>query len=69
MSVGGGKIFDKNEDVYVAGAPRANLTGKVYFFRKIFGEEQFDISMVIQGQQLASSFGYELLIVDINKDG
>lgn len=69
MSVGGGNFFDASEYIYIAGAPRSKLIGEVYFFEKQTNYEEFNISLVITGEQLASSFGYEVLAVDVNNDG
>lgn len=69
MSVGGGRFFDTSEYTYIAGAPRSKLIGEVYFFKKFTNIDDFNITLVITGEQLASSFGYEILVVDINNDG
>lgn len=69
MSVGGGNFFDRSEYIYIAGAPRSKLIGEVYFFKKYTNEEEFNITLIITGEQLASSFGYEVLAVDVNNDG
>ncbi|CAH0564669.1 unnamed protein product [Brassicogethes aeneus] len=69
MSVTGGKFFDKNRYTYVSGAPRSNYTGQVYFFEKNQGQEILNISMILNGESFASSFGYEMLAVDIDNDG
>nr|XP_023029368.1 integrin alpha-PS1 isoform X1 [Leptinotarsa decemlineata] len=68
MSVAGGHFFDKSEYTYISGAPRAEMKGKVYFFTK-YNNEEFNISLIITGEQFASSFGYEVLAVDVNNDG
>lgn len=69
MSVGGGHFFKKSEYIYIAGAPRSKHKGEVYFFKKITDNEVFKIHLRLVGDQLASSFGYEMLVVDINNDG
>ncbi|KAL1497241.1 hypothetical protein ABEB36_008234 [Hypothenemus hampei] len=74
MSVSGGYIFKKGAYVYASGAPRSQMVGQVYFFEKKRLEgggysEEFAISLIITGEQFASSFGYEVLVVDVNNDG
>ncbi|XP_078490754.1 integrin alpha-6 isoform X2 [Ciona intestinalis] len=56
---------------YVAGAPRANDTGSVVVFEK---EEDgvakvLTMKEILQGENLASSFGYDVKVVDITGDG
>lgn len=53
---------------YVAGAPRANGTGKVVFFRKDGKSETLRVESFLQGEQFASSFGYEIRAADLNGD-
>ena len=72
MSVGGGHIFNKKTYTYVSGAPRSQMIGQVYFLEKkqdIATNEELRIPLIITGEQFASSFGYEVLVVDINNDG
>ncbi|XP_066254673.1 integrin alpha-PS1 isoform X1 [Euwallacea similis] len=69
MSVGGGHFFAKDNYTFVAGAPRSQMVGQVYFFDKKPPSSEFVISLVITGEQFASSFGYEVLVVDVNNDG
>lgn len=68
MSVTSGRFFN-NRMTYVAGAPRSNGTGKVVFFDK--GEESSNLRtlLILDGEQFASSFGYSLTSLDLNKDG
>ncbi|KAM7139540.1 integrin alpha-E isoform 3-T3 [Macrochelys suwanniensis] len=49
--------------LYVAGAPRHNMTGKVLVFKKDRLEQ------ILQGDQVGSYFGSELCSVDVNQDG
>ncbi|XP_043355644.1 integrin alpha-E [Dermochelys coriacea] len=49
--------------LYVAGAPRHSMTGKVLVFRKDHLEQ------ILQGDQVGSYFGSELCSVDVNQDG
>lgn len=72
MSVGGGHIFSKKTYTYVSGAPRSQMVGQVYFFEKrqnVAANEELSIPLIITGEQFASSFGYEILVVDVNNDG
>nr|CAH7714317.1 unnamed protein product [Callosobruchus chinensis] len=69
MSVGGGHFWNKSEYMYIAGAPRSKMIGQVYFFNKRQNSDIFNITMNITGEQFASSFGYEVLAVDVNNDG
>lgn len=54
----------------VAGAPRANHTGAVVLLRK---ESETSPKLLVEhtfhGQGLASSFGYDVAVVDLNRDG
>lgn len=69
MSVSAGKYYDGKETYYAAGAPRSNSTGQVYIFKKIFHVITMNITLIINGEQFASNFGYEITSTDINKDG
>lgn len=69
MSVSAGKYFDKRETYYAAGAPRSNSTGQVYIFKKTKHVVVMNITLIINGEQFASNFGYEITSMDINKDG
>lgn len=51
----------------VAGAPRANHSGAVVLL-KSDGSSKMVTEYIIEGEGLASSFGYELAVVDINGD-
>lgn len=54
----------------VAGAPRANHSGAVVLLKK--GPESSNIMLhefTLEGEGLASSFGYDLAVLDFNKDG
>ncbi|CAK6954171.1 integrin alpha-6 [Scomber scombrus] len=54
----------------VAGAPRANHSGAVILLKKA-GEASSKLSVehILQGPGLASSFGYDVAVVDLNGDG
>ena len=72
MSVGGGHFFNHTKYTYVSGAPRSQMVGQVYFFEKNKDyptNEELNITLIISGEQFASSFGYEVLAVDVNNDG
>uniref|UniRef100_A0AAR5QAR5 Integrin alpha-2 domain-containing protein n=1 Tax=Dendroctonus ponderosae TaxID=77166 RepID=A0AAR5QAR5_DENPD len=71
MSVGGGHILSKSVYTYVSGAPRSQMVGQVYFFEKRdnIANEELSIPLILTGQQFASSFGYEVLVEDVNNDG
>lgn len=54
----------------VAGAPRANHSGAVVFLRKENdASSRLLVEHTLQGPGLASSFGYDLAVVDLNNDG
>lgn len=67
-SVAAGRFFGSHTS-YVGGAPRANGTGQVVFFsREKLGVAMLNVELIINGEEFASSFGYEILAVDINGD-
>uniref|UniRef100_A0A8D8TAD1 Integrin alpha-PS1 n=1 Tax=Cacopsylla melanoneura TaxID=428564 RepID=A0A8D8TAD1_9HEMI len=73
MSVSGGKYFKDDEMSYAAGAPRSNNTGQVYLFKKDMQSHASDpgvmnVTLVLNGEQIGSSFGYELATADVNGD-
>ncbi|XP_047487333.1 integrin alpha-PS1-like isoform X2 [Penaeus chinensis] len=68
-SVTAGRFFG-NYMSYVGGAPRAKETGQVVFFtREKVGESLLRVDLILNGEMFASSFGFEVLAVDINNDG
>lgn len=69
MSVAAGRFFENKEKYFVSGAPRAELHGAVYIFKRSRNLQVMDIYNIIKGEQFGSSFGYEVLVTDINKDG
>lgn len=69
MSVAAGRFFDSNDTYFVSGAPRTDLHGAVYIFSRKRNEQVMNIYKIIKGEQFGSSFGYEILVTDINKDG
>lgn len=73
MSVISGKFFNKQQ-YYVSGAPRSKDIGQVLFMTKQNvngkrGESTFRTDQIIDGEQIASSFGYTLAKLDFNGDG
>ncbi|XP_064116028.1 LOW QUALITY PROTEIN: integrin alpha-PS1-like [Macrobrachium nipponense] len=67
-SVTAGRFFG-NYMSYVGGAPRANETGQVVFFsREKIGESLLRVDLILKGEIFASSYGFEVLGVDINGD-
>ncbi|XP_033872607.1 integrin alpha-6-like isoform X1 [Acipenser ruthenus] len=63
-------ITNKESITFVSGAPRANHSGAVVFLKK---DGQFSRSLspeyILEGEGLASSFGYDVAVVDLNSDG
>lgn len=51
----------------VAGAPRANHSGAVVLLKK--DSSMLTAEYILEGAGLASSFGYDLAVLDINGDG
>lgn len=66
MAVTGGRYFGERMS-YAAGAPRSNGHGQVVIFDKA-NTSPIPVRMIIDGEQFASSFGYELTTADINGD-
>ena len=52
----------------VAGAPRANHSGAVVLLT-IDNDSSMREEFTLQGEGLASSFGYDLAVLDLNQDG
>ncbi|XP_044758500.1 integrin alpha-PS1 isoform X1 [Coccinella septempunctata] len=69
MSSDGGRFFKKNKITLVSGAPRSHTIGEVIFFDQVAHEPIMDVRLSIMGEQFASSFGYEILAMDIDQDG
>lgn len=69
MSVTGAKFFGEYM-AYAAGAPRANEHGQVILFHKGIPPKNNPLThiMTLEGEQIGSSFGYELISADINGD-
>lgn len=70
MAVTGGRYFG-NHMSYAAGAPRSLGHGQVVIFSKGIPAttNPMAVTMLIDGEQFASNFGYELTTADINGDG
>ncbi|RVE61863.1 hypothetical protein OJAV_G00173520 [Oryzias javanicus] len=66
----GKRLTTQGNLIVVAGAPRANHSGAVVLLKK--GPERSNILVeeyTLEGEGLASSFGYDLAVLDLNKDG
>lgn len=54
----------------VSGAPRANHSGAVLLLRKESeASSRLSVEHTLYGPGLASSFGYDVAVVDLNGDG
>ncbi|TMS10086.1 Integrin alpha-6 [Larimichthys crocea] len=71
FSLDSGKgVTHKDQLTVVAGAPRANHSGAVVLLKK--GDDTSHILLeeyTLEGEGLASSFGYDLALLDLNRDG
>ncbi|XP_078051152.1 multiple edematous wings [Augochlora pura] len=69
MSVAVGNFFSDGL-AYAAGAPRSNGTGQVVLFTRQDDKLHSDmnVALVLDGEQFASSFGYEITSADVNGD-
>ena len=67
MAVTGGRFFGSYMS-YAAGAPRSNGHGQVVIFSKDSYSIPIKVALILDGEQFASSFGYELTTADINGD-
>ncbi|KAM6919733.1 integrin alpha-6-like isoform 1-T1 [Lycodopsis pacificus] len=61
-------LIKKNQLTVVAGAPRAYYSGAVVLMKKDTDNGLVD-EHTLKGEGLASSFGYDLTVLDLNKDG
>ncbi|XP_018428037.1 PREDICTED: integrin alpha-6 [Nanorana parkeri] len=62
-------ITSKEEMTFVAGAPRANHSGAVVLLKKYPpNERMLSPEFIFHGEGLASSFGYDVTVVDLNSD-
>lgn len=70
FSLDSGKMLTKRGQLtIVAGAPRANHSGAVVLLKKEEGKSSMLTEYILEGTGLASSFGYDLAVLDINGDG
>lgn len=75
MSVVGAPFFSSNFS-YASGAPRARGTGQVLIFnKKLIADwsspnvHDLKVSLILNGEQFGSSYGYEIAASDVNGDG
>ncbi|XP_073956802.1 integrin alpha-PS1-like isoform X3 [Choristoneura fumiferana] len=75
MSVAGASFFDETPS-YAAGAPRSRGTGQVVIFSKRIIKDWsssdfyiLNFTLLLNGEQFGSSFGYEVASADVNGDG
>lgn len=70
MSIVSGKFFN-DKMYYASGAPRSSDVGRVLVMTKPTnkGESDFKIEQILDGEQMGSSFGYNLAKLDYNGDG
>ncbi|XP_068777553.1 integrin alpha-7 isoform X2 [Struthio camelus] len=64
----GTSLTRRNELSFVTGAPRANHTGAVVILRRDSANRLVP-EAVLAGEQLTSSFGYAVAVLDLNSDG
>ncbi|KAF4118688.1 integrin alpha-6b [Onychostoma macrolepis] len=71
FSLDSGKMLTKRGQLtIVAGAPRANHSGAVVLLKKDdVKSSMLTAEYILEGAGLASSFGYDLAVLDINGDG
>ncbi|XP_071991205.1 integrin alpha-7 isoform X1 [Engystomops pustulosus] len=60
-------VTGRNKLSFVSGAPRANHTGAVVILRRD-GGSQLVPELTLWGETLASSFGYSVVMADLNND-
>ncbi|XP_043549574.1 integrin alpha-6-like isoform X1 [Chiloscyllium plagiosum] len=69
FSLDSGKgITSKKTFTFVSGAPRANHAGAVVFLKIEERTRNLMTEHVLDGEGLASSFGYDVAVVDLNQD-
>ncbi|XP_019409763.1 PREDICTED: integrin alpha-6 isoform X2 [Crocodylus porosus] len=71
FSLDSGKgIVSQEEITFVSGAPRANHSGAVVLLGKDPSiQRALSLVHIFEGEGLASSFGYDVAVVDLNNDG
>ncbi|XP_019718941.1 integrin alpha-6-like isoform X2 [Hippocampus comes] len=63
-------LLQGGELTIVSGAPRGGYSGQVAFLKADpLAERSLSVELVLSGPGLASSFGYDLAVVDLNNDG
>lgn len=63
-------LIRKGELTIVSGAPRGGYSGQVAFLKADpVAQRNLSVELVLSGPGLASSFGYDLAVVDLNSDG
>lgn len=67
MSVAVGNFFG-NGLSYAAGAPRSNGAGQVVLLLRRDFKPDMDVALILDGEQFASSYGYEIASADVNGD-
>ncbi|XP_046412841.1 integrin alpha-PS1 isoform X1 [Neodiprion fabricii] len=67
MSVAAGNFFSLNTS-YATGAPRSNGTGQVVLLSRHHNQEEMSVDLILDGEQFASSYGYEITSADVNGD-
>lgn len=67
MSVAAGTFFGEVIS-YAAGAPRSNGTGQVVLLSKRENVPVMSVDLILDGEQFASSYGYEITSADVNGD-
>ncbi|XP_062862755.1 integrin alpha-6 [Trichomycterus rosablanca] len=66
----GHSISEKGKLIVVSGAPRANHSGAVILLKKESEvSTMLSTEYILEGPGLASSFGYDVAVVDLNGDG
>ncbi|XP_066431947.1 integrin alpha-6 isoform X2 [Eleutherodactylus coqui] len=62
-------IISQDEVTFVSGAPRANHSGAVVLLKKYQSNDWIlSPEFIFEGEGLASSFGYDVAVVDLNSD-
>uniref|UniRef100_A0A8D0DFP2 Uncharacterized protein n=1 Tax=Sander lucioperca TaxID=283035 RepID=A0A8D0DFP2_SANLU len=63
-------LIRQGELTIVSGAPRGGYSGQVTFLKADpVAQRSLSVELVLSGPGLASSFGYDVAVVDLNGDG
>lgn len=63
-------LLRQGELTIVSGAPRGGYSGQVTFLcQDPVAKENLAVELVLSGPGLASSYGYDVTVVDLNSDG